>query len=214
MNGENENSGFLERNQLFRKNYNLENDYRPEGATFFGRLLLDLSSASCGLPPSCKVKIELDRASDEFVLLSQAHDNERYKVKILNIALYVPVAQLSQTVYNQISTLHAKQDVAIHYRRLEVRPFSLNRNSEEYNSNNLFVEEIPCRIIICFVETSNKNGKYHSSPFNLVIDILFYTLLFFVYFINYIFTHLAPVLESSQRGNSYRPSHFSKRTAS
>lgn len=148
MNGDSNNAGFLERNQLFRKNYNLESEYRPEGATFFGRLLTDLSSASCGLPPSCKVKIELDRTSDEFFLLTQETDTEKYKVKILNIALYVPVAQLSQTVYNQISTLHAKQDVAIHFRRLEVRPFSLNRNSEEYNSNNLFVEEIPCRLIL------------------------------------------------------------------
>lgn len=145
MNGVQDNSGFLERCQLFRKNFTLDGEYRSDGATFMGRLLLDLSSASCGLPPGCKVKIELDRASDEFFILSQSTDTEKYKVKILNICLFVPVAQLSQTVYNQISTLHAKQDVAIHYRRLEVRPFSLNRNSEEFNSNNLFVEEIPCR---------------------------------------------------------------------
>ena len=145
MDGDTQNSGFMERNQLFRIKFDVEEEYRPDGATFFGRLLLDLSSASCGLPPSCKVKIELDRTSDEFFLLSLKTDPEKYKVKLLNVCLYVPVAQLSQTVYNQISTLHAKQDVAIHYRRLEVRPFSLNRNSEEFNSNNLFVEEIPCR---------------------------------------------------------------------
>ena len=168
MDGETQNSGFMERNQLFRKNFSTELEYRPEGATFFGRLLLDLASASCGLPPGCKIKIELDRTSDEFFLITQKTDNEKYKVKILNICLLVPVAQLSQTVYNQISTLHTKQDVAIHYRRLEIRPFSLNRNSEEFNSNNLFVEEIPCRIVICFVETPTKNGKYHSNPFNLL----------------------------------------------
>jgi hypothetical protein len=168
MNGEKDNTGFLERCQLFRKKFSLQEEYRQDGATFMGRLLLDLSSASCGLPPSCKVKIELDRSSDEFFILSQSTDTEKYKVKILNICLIVPVAQLSQTVYNQISTLHAKEDVAIHYRRLEVRPFSLNRNSEEFNSNNLFVEEIPCRIAICFIETSSKNGKYHANPFNFV----------------------------------------------
>ena len=145
MDGDTDNSGFMERNQLFRKKFSIEEDYRPEGATFFGRLLHDLTSASCGLPPSCKVKFELDKSSDEFFLLSLKADPEKYKVKILNICLLVPVAQLSQTVYNQISTLHSKQDVSIHYRRLEVRPFSLNRNSEEFNSNNLFVEEIPCR---------------------------------------------------------------------
>ena len=145
MDGDTNNSGFVERNQLFRKNFDIDNEYRPEGATFFGRLLLDLTSASCGLPPSCKIKIELDKSSDEFFLLTQNSDPEKYKVKFLNICLFVPVAQLSQTVYNQISTLHTKQDVAIHYRRLELRPFSLNRNSEEFNSSNLFVEEIPCR---------------------------------------------------------------------
>ena len=144
MDGDTNNSGFVERNQLFRKNFDIENEYRSEGATFFGRLLLDLTSAS-GLPPSCKIKIELDKSSDEFFLLTQNSDPEKYKVKFLNICLFVPVAQLSQTVYNQISTLHTKQDVAIHYRRLELRPFSLNRNSEEFNSSNLFVEEIPCR---------------------------------------------------------------------
>ena len=160
MDADTNNSGFMERNQLFRKNFDSEDEYRPEGATFFGRLLIDLASASCGLPPSCKVKIQLDRTSDEFFLLSLKTDPEKYKVKILNICLLVPVAQLSQPVYNQIQTLHTKQDVAIHYRRLEVRSFSLNRNSEEFNSNNLFVEEIPCRYITidCFW---NKVNNYN-----------------------------------------------------
>ena len=168
MNADLNNSGFVERNQLFRKNFSVDGEYREEGATFMGRLQTELASANCGIPPSCKIKLELDRTPDEFFLMSLPNDENKYHVKILNIALLVPVAQLSQVVFNQISTLHAKEDVAIHYRRLEVRPFTLNQNSEEFNSNNLFVEEMPCRITITFIETASKNGRLHKNPFNFV----------------------------------------------
>ena len=66
---------------------------------------------------------------------------------VLNILIFLETLKKCQMFSPFRKTLHAKQDVAIHFRRLEVRPFSLNRNSEEYNSNNLFVEEIPCRYI-------------------------------------------------------------------
>ena len=168
MIGDLNNSGFVERNQLFRKNFSVDGDYRDDGATFMGRLQTELASATCGIPPSCKIKLELDRTPDEFFLMTLPTDESKYKVKILNIVLFVPVAQLSQNVFNQISTLHTKEDIAIHYRRLEVRPFSLNRSSEEFNSNNLFVEEMPCRITITFIETSSKNGRFHQNPFNFV----------------------------------------------
>ena len=36
------NTGFLQRNWMFRKNFKQTNAYRPEGATFIGRLLYDL----------------------------------------------------------------------------------------------------------------------------------------------------------------------------
>ena len=58
-----------------------------------------------GLPPNTKVKIELDRSDDKFVIMSEESDNEEYQMKILNICLYVPVAELSQTVFQEINTL-------------------------------------------------------------------------------------------------------------
>ena len=161
------NVGFIERNNLFRKKFEAGEDYRPEGATFYGRLLTDLVSCESGLPPNCKIKIELDRRPDEFVLMVKDGDNEKYHIKLTNICLLVPVAQLSQPVFQQLSTVQTKEDVAIHFRRLEVRPFNVPRNSEECNIENLFSDETPCRIAICFIETNHKNGSYHSNPFNL-----------------------------------------------
>ena len=53
------NSGFTERNQLFRKENKSNTDYKPEGVRFFGKLQLDLLACQSGLVPGTKVDIEV-----------------------------------------------------------------------------------------------------------------------------------------------------------
>ena len=55
----------------------------------------NIVSIECGLPPNTKVKIELDKQSNEFLIMKQTGDPEKYELKITNIALYIPVGQLS-----------------------------------------------------------------------------------------------------------------------
>ena len=104
-----------------------------QGFLFFCKF----KSVSCdsGLPPNTKVKFDLDRAEDSFVILSKTGDEEKYKLKLLNIALLVPVAQLSAPVFQEINAILTRKNepkaVGIHYRRLEVRPYSLPRNKVE-----------------------------------------------------------------------------------
>ena len=172
MEADNNNSGFSQRNNAFRKNFKTTEAYRPEGATFFARLLHDLVSAEAGLPPNTKVKIELQKASDEFLLMKQAADTENYKLKITNICLYIPIAQLSAAVFNELNTYMTRkidpQPVGIHYRRTEVRPITFPKNKQEYFSDGLFTDsEMPCRICLCFVETKSKIGDMTKNPYNM-----------------------------------------------
>jgi hypothetical protein len=102
--------------------------------------------------------------------LSKTGDEEKYKLKLLNIALFVPVAQLSAPVFQEINAILTRKNepkaVGIHYRRLEVRQYSLPRNKVEYNSDAIFCdEEIPCRIVIAFVNTKAKVGDRHLNPY-------------------------------------------------
>jgi hypothetical protein len=56
--------------------------------------------------------------------MSQTGDTEQYKVKILNLSLHVPVAQMSQPVFDEINHVLSKDSdnqIAIHYRRIEIR---------------------------------------------------------------------------------------------
>ena len=53
------NSGFTERNQLFRKDNKASSAYKSEGVRFFGKLQLDLLACQTGLVPGTKVEIEV-----------------------------------------------------------------------------------------------------------------------------------------------------------
>ena len=168
-----DNIGWTERANLFKVDYNPNGAFKKNGTTLIGRLFHDLVSCETGLPPNTKVKFELDRSDDAFVFMTIDTDNEKYKLKLLNIALLVPVAQLSSQVFQEINTILTKKNepkaVGIHYRRIEVRPISLPRNKEEYNSDGLFTDsDLPCKIVICFVKTASKVGDYHTNPFEFV----------------------------------------------
>ena len=166
---ENSNSGFLSRSQLFRSNPGQAippSEYSPNGTRVFGKLLLDLASCPTGLPPGTKVKIELTRSDDAFVVMSQEKDKEKYHIQFLDCNLYVPVAQLSASVHREISSILTHRSIGLHFRKIEILPISLPRNKQEFNSDNLFVDDIPCRIVIVFVESSAKNGHTHKNPFD------------------------------------------------
>jgi hypothetical protein len=151
------NSGFEERLKCFRENYDLNKPFRKTGYTMFGRLLHDLVGCETGLPPQTKVKIELDRTSNEFYLMCPETDKEKYIVRINRILLYIPVGQLSMQVFNEFSALYSKEPIAIHYRRIQMLCCSVTKDKEEYWSETLFSDsDLPCKIIVCFVDTKSK----------------------------------------------------------
>jgi len=163
------NSGFSLRNLLFRDNFDKTKPYRADGACFITRLHHDLISATTGLPPGTKISIELDRSSNEFVLLKEDSDTEKYKLKLLSIQLFVPIAQLSQEVFLEIdSILTKKKPVGIQFRSLEVRALTIPKNSQNFHSELLFTEEVPARLVVVFLESSAKSGAYNKNPFNFL----------------------------------------------
>lgn len=163
------NSGFMSRNALFRQGFVKTNEYREDGATFFGRLFHDLVTCETGIPPSTKVRIDLQRSSDEFVLMKKPTDNEKYKVKFKKISLYIPIGHLAEGVYHEFNSLLTKtidnKPVVIPYRKIEIFPVTIPRNSAVYHSQLLFSDDMPVRVVIVFLESSRKTGEYSTNPF-------------------------------------------------
>jgi hypothetical protein len=72
-------------------------------------------------------------------------------------------------------------DVLLFYAfsRVEIQNITLPKFKEEYYSDSLFQNcELPCKIVICFVETKNKNGTYDTNPVQLFDIILIFYLNF------------------------------------
>ena len=95
------------------------------------------------MPPGSKIYIELDRACDEFVILRPETDSDKYQIRLLDIALYVPIAQLSQSVFSEYNSLLTRPKdnkpgaANLHFRRSEVRPVSIPVNAQEFYSGCL-----------------------------------------------------------------------------
>ena len=92
-------------------------------------------------------------------------------MKITNISLIIPIATLSQPLYQEINAIQTRkvdpQPIGLHYRRIEVRPINLPKHKVQYFSDSLFTDsDIPCRVILAFVETDSKIGKIDKNPFD------------------------------------------------
>lgn len=119
------NSGWSERVSYFKKNGTEGNpgEYFSHGFSVMGKLLHELHNIDSGLPSNVKVKFELERANDSFVIMCPSADTEQYKIIITNMVLYVPIAQLQAPLFNELSILQSKNEPCVlHYRRIEVRP--------------------------------------------------------------------------------------------
>jgi len=119
-----------------------------------------------------KLKIELDRAKDSFVLMKEASDTESYKLKLTYIALYMPIGVLSQNVFSEINSLLTKgtenKPVLIQYRNIEVRPLQIPKNTQNFYSELLFTEETPIRLVVVFVLSDSKSGNYSKVSFSSI----------------------------------------------
>jgi hypothetical protein len=101
-------------------------------------------------------------------------DPEQYYVELSNVCLYVPLAQLSQNVYNEINALYSSNpkepnEVTIHFRKQEIKVVSIPKGKSEFVTESLFPDsDLPCKLIVCFIPTENKKGKYHLNPVKLM----------------------------------------------
>jgi len=167
MNGESSNDGFVQRCNLFRQDFEQTQPYRKDGANFFTRLHHDLAACEQGLPPGTKIRIDLDRCKDDFLILKESTDDTKYKIKLLFIALYMPIAALSQSVSTEINSILTKEKpISISFRNIDIRPHTIPKNTIHFYSELLFSEDVPCRLVVCFVQSAAKKGDQTLNPFN------------------------------------------------
>ena len=137
------NSGLISRAEPFREGRDVAKPFKSDGAIFMSRLYHDLVDAELPLPSETKINFTLVKAKDEFILMrppkeDATADPEEYKLKILNMSLYVPVGVLSTPMYNAILSRWPSEPIVYHYRPMCITCHTISKGSSQFISPALF----------------------------------------------------------------------------
>ena len=128
-----------------------------------GKLHLDLFCQDKYLLNHVDLKIKLRRSRDAFALVADATN---YKIKIKEMALYVRKVQLSPAV--RMGHVKALEKTSCKYpvRRVEVKVDTVPTGNMNYVQDNMFLGQLPKRLVIACVDSDALNGAIGKNPFD------------------------------------------------
>lgn len=125
-----------------------------------GKLHLDLSFQEKPILNGVNIKMRLVRSKDSFSLMGQG------KVEIKEVSLFVRKIKVHPSV--QLGHIRALERAPAKYpiRRVETKVFSIPKGNLSANQENLFLGQLPKRIIIGLVDNKAFSGHKDKNPFN------------------------------------------------
>ncbi|KAK7095591.1 hypothetical protein V1264_005919 [Littorina saxatilis] len=150
-----QNDGFTARSRWTASSQSVE---------LMGRLHGDLFFQERYLINGVNLRIRLVRSKDSFSLMSGAV-NPNFKVKLQSAVLYIRKVKLQPSV--QLAHIKALEKTTVKYpiRRVETKIFSVSNGNLTVNQENLFLGQLPRRVVIGCVDNEAFNGSYPRNPF-------------------------------------------------
>ena len=140
---------------------------KTKGSKIFemmGPIHADIFSQNNVLLPGVEVRLKFHRSKDAFVLISGA-EGANFQVQVINAILYVRKLTCSNThVLNDIAMLN-KEPAKYKIRRTLMRNIAIPAGTQDLQRDNVFLGELPKRIVLCLVDTSAFNRDYKKNPF-------------------------------------------------
>ncbi len=157
-----DNAGFQARMNFFKNED--ESAFLESPVSIMGRLHTDLASTGPGIIPGLGMKVELTFASSDFVLQKAKNDQDSYKIVIKNATLFCPVAQLSDDMFRRIERKLQKEDASFYIQTCEVTNKNIPANSSLFCDNLFPGSNLPNKLILCVVPTTNYLGTQTTNP--------------------------------------------------
>ena len=130
-----------------------------------GRLHCDFFFQDRYLLNGVDLKIRLVRSKDAFALMAGGA-NPSFKFSITQASLFVRKVHLSSTA--QLGHIRALENGTAKYpvRRVETKVFAIPRGNRMTNQENVFLGQLPKRIVIGCVGNDAFNGSYAKNPYH------------------------------------------------
>ena len=133
-----------------------------------GRLHVDLFHQDRYLINAVDMKLRLIRSRDCFSLMAaQTAENPLIpKVKLMQATLYVRKTKINPTV--QMAHIKGLEKSTVKYpvRRVDCKVFVVSQGSRSVNQDNVFLGQLPTRVVIGMVDNDAFNGAFDKNPFH------------------------------------------------
>lgn len=98
--------------------------------------------------------------------MKDKEDTENYKAVLSNCCLYIKVAKMSDTMYQQIESRYKDKPVTFQFRKFVAKPITLSFNNALFTSGNLFPDsEAPDKMLFALVYSDSLTGNMTTNPF-------------------------------------------------
>lgn len=128
-----------------------------------GSLHLDICNQSKYLLNGVELRFKFNRSKDTFSMMS---DGTVFKVQIKEAKLWLRKCKISPTVLlahnSALQTATAKYPIT----RVDVKSFTLPAGIRSKTLDNVFLGQVPKRVIVGMVTNAAYNGDYKKNPFN------------------------------------------------
>jgi hypothetical protein len=129
-------------------------------------LHLDLSNQGKLILNNLPMKIRLLRNQDSFVLKKEEADTQNYTIKISRMSLWVRTIRPTADVLVHHAQTLAENNVQYNIDRVWMKSDTITSGQSDHIIHNLFLGDLPNRIIVGFVDSLAYNGKDTLDPFN------------------------------------------------
>ena len=151
-----ENKGLVKRASFTKSSKIVDMMGRIHGDIFFHEKLL-MNGIS--------VRIRLVKSNDSFLLVS-TDVAPAFKIKIVRAILCARKVRISDSVYLAHAKALEHANATYPLRRVECKTFSIQTGNYDAVQENLFMGQIPNRVIVGLVDTDTFNGSFAKNPYN------------------------------------------------
>ena len=136
---------------------------RSRNVDMMGKLHSDLFFQDRYMLNGVDMKIRLVRSKNAFALMA---DDKGFKVRIKDASMFVRKVKLSPST--QLAHIKALERGTAKYpiRRVDTKVFSIPRGNLTGNQENLFLGQLPKRMVVGMVENSAFNGSFPKNAYN------------------------------------------------
>ena len=131
-----------------------------------GPLHVDVFNQSKYMLNGVAMKVRMTRSKDSFVLMAKSDVTEYFKVDILSAKLFVRKLKITPSLCLAHERILQQKTAKYPITRVECKVIHLPQGQKSFTHDNLFLGQLPKRIILGIVDNRALNGDISLNPYN------------------------------------------------